>query len=258
MAEPPKFARVTDIKEIAASVRQISLEMIEPSRLEYKPGQTILLYAGFAEGKEVKRQYTLASAPFEDDGRKILLCVKLIPGGPASSFLEKLKVGEQVTLSGPIGKCILTPEMPGDILLCTTGNGFAPIRGMLLSYFQKVVPSSFFDRVLGKAPKVRLLWSLKTEQDIFWQEEVLAPLLSKHKTFQYEITLTQAGSTWKGKRGRLTETAIQAAKALKSPTIFLIGNGAMIKDVRKRLEEEVKIPRASILTEAFFTPKGAT
>ena len=255
MAEPPKFARVTEIKEIAAAVRQISLETIEPTRLEYKPGQTILLYAGFADGKETKRQYTLASAPFEDDGRKIVLCVKLIPGGPASAYLERLTVGDQVTLSGPIGKCTLAADLPGDVLFCATGNGFAPIRGMLLTYFQKVVPSSFFDRVLGKVPKVRLLWSLKTEQDIFWQAEVLAPLRSKYKNFQYDITLTQADAAWKGKRGRLTEAAVQAAKALRTPTIFLIGNGAMIKDTRRRLEEEVKIPQGSILTEAFFTPK---
>lgn len=258
MAEPPKFARVIEIKEIAAAVRQISLEMIEPTRLEYKPGQTILLYAGFADGKEIKRQYTLASAPFEDDGRKLTLCVKLIPGGPASAYIERLKVGDQVTLGGPVGKCTLSAELPGDVLFCTTGNGFAPIRGMLLTYFQKVVPSSFFDRVLGKVPKVRLLWSLKTERDIFWQEEILAPLLSKHKNFQYDISLTQADTTWKGKRGRLTEAAVQTAKALKNPTIYLIGNGAMIKDVRRRLEEEAKIPRESILTEAFFTPKGAS
>jgi ferredoxin-NADP reductase len=256
MAEPPKFARVTEIQEIAASVRRIDLEMIEPARLEYKSGQTILLYAGFVDGKEIKRQYTLASAPFEDDGRKLLLCVKLIPGGPASGYLERLKVGDQVTLSGPVGKCTLSPDLTGDILFCITGNGFAPVRGMLLSYFQKVVPSSFFDRVLGKAPKVRLLWSLKTEQDIFWQAEVLAPLLSKHKNFQYDLTLTQADASWKGTRGRLTAAAVQTAKALKTPTIFLIGNGSMIKDVRKRLEEEAKIPRDSILTEAFFTPKN--
>jgi ferredoxin-NADP reductase len=255
MAEPPKFARVTEIKEIAASVCQVALEMIEPPRLEYKPGQTILLYAGFADGKEIKRQYTLASAPFEDDGRKILLCVKLIPGGPASTYLQKLKVGDQVTLGGPVGKCTLSAELPGDILFCATGNGLAPIRGMLLTYFQKVVPSSFFDRVLGKAPKIRLLWSLKKEQDLFWQEEVLVPLRSKHKNFHYDITLTQADIAWKGKRGRLTEAAVQTAKALKTPTIFLIGNGAMIKDVRRRLEEEAKIPRDAILTEAFFTPK---
>jgi CDP-4-dehydro-6-deoxyglucose reductase len=256
MAEPPKSARVTEIKELTPSVRQITVEMIEPARLEYKPGQTVIVYAGFANGKETKRQYTIASKPSEDDGRKIMLGVKLIPNGEASAYFSRLQVGDQMTLGGPVGKCVLPAKLPGDLLFCTTGNGFTPIRGMLLAYFENVVPSSFFDRVLGKTPKVRLLWSVKTEQDLFWQDEVLAPLAAKYKNFQYEITLTQADPSWRGARGRLTASAVKIAKALKDPTIFLIGNGAMIKDVRRQLEE-AKIPAGSILTEAFFTPKAA-
>lgn len=257
MAEPPKFARVLEIQALTASVSQILLEMIEPRTLEYRPGQTVIAYIGFKDGKEIKRQYTLASAPHEKDGKEILLCIKNIPGGPASEFFAKLKAGDQVTLGGPAGKCCLPEEVPGDLLFCCTGNGLAPIRGMLLTYFRKPRASTFFERLLGKVPKVRLLWGLASEEDIFWQKELLEPLAKEHPSFRYEITLSQGGPAWQGRRGRVSDAALTIAKGLKAPTIFLIGNGAMIKDVRKRLEEEAKIPRDSILTEAFFTPKGA-
>lgn len=253
MAEPPKFARVTSIRELTPSVRQIGLAMVEPKELEYEAGQTIVLYAGFRDGKEIKRQYTLASAPHEEE---LMLCVKLIPGGAASSYLSSLKEGDQVTFSGPKGKCTLSKGgQEEDLLFCATGTGLAPVRGMLLSYFAKAKKPSVWQRLFGSGPKVRLLWGLRAREDIFWQEEVLENLARKHPAFGYEITLTQASDDWPGARGRLTERLVSTLKTLKKPRVFLIGNGAMIKDARKILEGE-GVPKDSVETEAFFTPKA--
>lgn len=260
MAEPPKFARVLSIEPLTASVRQILVEMIEPASLDYRAGQTIVLYAGFMNGKDLKRQYTLASAPHEHEGKKLLLCVKLIPNGPASAYLERLQVGDQITLSGPVGKCVLPESHDGDFLWCATGNGIAPIRGMLLSYLhappRHTAAPGLLSRLFGdKGPKLRLLWGVRHEDDLFWRDQLDA-IAARHKSFRYEIFLSQGGPAWAGKRGRLLDEAVAQAKALQHPKIFLIGNGAMIKALRARLEEEAKIPRDDVIVEAFFNPRS--
>jgi phenol/toluene 2-monooxygenase (NADH) P5/A5 len=254
MAEPPKFARLTRVRELTPSVRELHLAMVEPKTLEFRAGQTIVLYAGFRDGKEVKRQYTLASAPSEPE---LALCVKLIPGGPASDYLAGLKVGDQLTLSGPAGKCTLPEEVLGDLLFCITGNGLAPVRGMLLSHFEKEKGrrQGFFQKLFGGGRRVRLLWGLRTEADIFWKEELLEELRRQHPAFQYQITLSEPGPTWAGLRGRLTEHLPRQLKGLRRPHVFLIGNGAMIKEARRILEEG-GVPKDSIGSEAFFTPKA--
>lgn len=251
MAEPPKFARVTALRALTSSVREIALEMVEPKALVYRPGQTIVLYAGMQAGRELKKQYTLASAPHEEGLR---LCVKLIPDGGASRYLAGLGQGDQITFSGPAGKCTLPEPAEGDFLFCATGNGLAPIRGMLLSLLREEAPQGLLARLLGQRRKVRLLWGLRREADIFWREELLDALRARHPSFQYHICLSQPGTAWTGLRGRLTEHLAAQLKGLKTPQVFLIGNGAMIKAARPLLEG-AGVPKEHISSEAFFTPK---
>jgi ferredoxin-NADP reductase len=254
MAEPPKFARVTRVSAPTPSVREIALAMVEPRALEYKAGQTIVLYAGFRDGKEIKRQYTLASSPTEEELR---LCVKLIPGGAASEYLAGLKEGDQVTLIGPAGKCVLPEEGEGggDLLFCATGTGIAPIRGMLLSHLSRPRKApGLFSRLFGGGHKAWVLWGLREEADIFWSE-LFGSLAKAEPSFRLEITLSGQAPSWRGRRGRLTAHLPGLFKELRAPRVFLIGNGAMIKDARKLLED-AKLPKDAISTEAFFTPKA--
>jgi CDP-4-dehydro-6-deoxyglucose reductase len=259
MAEPPKFARVTAITPLTPSVRNLHFKMVEPAVFEYRAGQTLVLYAGFREGKEIKRQYTLASAPHEQGGREFDLCVKIIPEGPASAYLETLKPGDQIRFSGPVGRCVLPESHDGDFLFCATGNGIAPLRGMLLSYFHEPpkheASGGLLSRIFKSGPKLRLLWGVRHEDDFFWIKELLEPLAAAHKAFRYELFVSRSSPEYRGARGRLNESALSLARELTHPKVFLIGNGAMIKELRGRLETEAKLSRDDIVFEAFFNPR---
>ena len=77
------------------------------------------------------RLYSIASSR---DGEKrnannVALTVKRTEGGLCSSYLCRLKVGEQVQVVGPFGATFLMPNDPNaDILMVCTGTGSAPFR----------------------------------------------------------------------------------------------------------------------------------
>jgi ferredoxin-NADP reductase len=91
--------------------RHLTLEMIDPPRLDFLGGQYVIVDSGIVlpSGKAAKRAYSIFSADTEQ--RRFELAVMRLPGGPASGFLHEQEVGAQVRFSGPWGKLYLPPEV---------------------------------------------------------------------------------------------------------------------------------------------------
>ena len=124
-------------------------------KLPYRPGQSVgILMSGIdpLTGKPHKlRLYSVASISAGDlgDGQSVSLCVvrhfwdnpktgeKKIPG-LTSNYLCDLKVGDRVTMTGPVGRHFLLPgDFKGrDLIFTATGTGIAPYRGMLKEMFE--------------------------------------------------------------------------------------------------------------------------
>ena len=120
--------------------------------LRYLEGQSVgVVPPGVDEsGKPHKvRLYSVASSRRGDDGsgRTVSLCVKrvvLTPGGDgapakqgvASSHLCDLAVGDEVMVTGPVGKSFLLPDDPSTpMIFVATGTGIAPYRAFLRRMF---------------------------------------------------------------------------------------------------------------------------
>ena len=96
--------------------------------LEYLPGEYVLLED--RERTVPPRSFSIANAPRADG--LISLLVTRVPGGETSTWVhERLRVGEEVAVSGPYGTFVDDPTSSGPALFLAAGSGLAPIRALL-------------------------------------------------------------------------------------------------------------------------------
>ncbi|MBD1805189.1 ferredoxin-NADP reductase [Microcoleus sp. FACHB-SPT15] len=121
--------------------------------LRYLEGQSIgIIPAGTDDkGKPHKlRLYSIASTRHGDhlDDKTVSLCVRQLEYkhpetgetvyGVCSTFLCNLKKGDELKITGPVGKEMLLPEDPeANIIMMATGTGIAPFRAFLWRMFKE-------------------------------------------------------------------------------------------------------------------------
>jgi|SRR5581483_4856267 len=233
-------SEVVEIKKLTYDVKEISLRLIDPPKVEFIAGQYISIeVTEMREGhaRLNNRPYSIVSPPEENDVLK--LCVNLVTGGPGSSYLHSLNRGDKVTFLYPMGYFTIHDEAATSLLFVATGTGIAPIKSMILHLLQS-----------GSTRPMNLYWGLRKEEDLYYQEE-FASLAEQHPFFKYFITLSRPSPTWQGMRGRVTEHLRQMIGSIENTEAYLCGNGEMIKEVRTLLIER-GITRKSIHHEKFY------
>ncbi|HYE60283.1 MAG TPA: FAD-binding oxidoreductase [Candidatus Kapabacteria bacterium] len=214
MAIPHHILTLTEKKEIAKNLRE--LHFTKPDNFQFSAGQFIQCHIP-DQGKIVLRSYSLSSRPGQDD---IELCVKLLPEGKASQHFQRMNIGEHLTVQGPLGRFIVTPDDTA-LSFIATGAGLAPIMGMIQD-----------ELVTNLSQKnIRLLFGVRSEEDIFWIDRLNA-LEEQYPNFRYYLTLSQPSDAWTGLRGRVTDH-VQSIDP--SHTFYLCGSAEMVKDVRHHL-----------------------
>lgn len=148
--------------------------------LPYREGQSIgVIPTGIDKnGKPHKlRLYSIASSALGDfgDSKTVSLCVKRlvytndqgeVVKGVCSNFLCDLKAGEEVTITGPVGKEMLMPVDPNaTIIMLATGTGIAPFRGYLWKMFFEKHPDYKFNGLAW------LFLGVPTSSSLIYKEE---------------------------------------------------------------------------------------
>ncbi len=192
----------------------MELRLAKPEGFMFKPGQFIQLEIPELPGQVVLRSYSLASHPTDQE---IALCIKIIPGGKGSTFASGLTPGVPVIFRGPEGRFVVSPEHHAVKTFVATGAGVAPIMSMIRDEIYK-----------ESNERIRLLFGLRYEQDIFWREQ-LEDLASRSSKFSFSITLSQPGTAWSGLRGRVTD---HIREFDITGDWYLCGSLPMVKDVR--------------------------
>ena len=154
--------------------------------LKYVEGQSIGIIADGEneKGKPHKiRLYSIASTGHGDDldDNTVSLCVRQLTyedpetkqevKGVCSTFLCELKPGDDVKITGPVGKEMLLPkEEDANIVMLGTGTGIAPFRAYLWRMFKegerKLNPDYQFKGLAW------LFFGIPTTANILYKEEL--------------------------------------------------------------------------------------
>jgi ferredoxin--NADP+ reductase len=178
------------------------------SELEYVEGQSIGI---IPPGKDAKgndhklRLYSIASTRHGDnlDDKTVSLCVRKLEykhpetgehvEGVCSSFLCNLKAGDDVAITGPVGKEMLLPdEEDANIVMIATGTGIAPFRAYLWRMFKEgdLNPDYNFKGLAW------LFFGIPTTPNILYKQELekLTQDYPDHFRMDYAISREQQNS----------------------------------------------------------------
>jgi len=211
-------ASVSRITDLTHDVRELELVLVEPKDLLFKPGQFIsfeLPKEGFPA--PVVRPYSIASPPAQQG--EVTLVFNLVIGGPGSTYLHALKVGDRTTFKGPAGSFYLKDDGTRDLLFVATGTGIAPIRSMILTQLER-----------GTSQSVTLFWGLRSQRDLYYQEDFRV-LAEQYPRFSFVTTLSKPEVGWTGATGRVTGLVQDRITSVRNLAAYLCGNGAMIREV---------------------------
>lgn len=189
-----------------------------------------------------RRSYSIASAP---DGKTIELLIDVSPGGIGSKYFLSLSGGDTVEALGPVGIFTLASKNPKpNRMFIATGSGIAPLRAMTLDSLHKKT-------ALGE---VRLLWGMRHEEDLFWQEE-FAQLNRDYANFSYQVVLSKPSEHWHGESGHVDDCLRKGfmiqERDLGSWEFFLCGGQEMIMETGGYLASQ-GAAKENIHFEKFF------
>ena len=233
-------ARIQQIRDLAPKVRELTFDLVEPgpTALHFHPGQSMAVMIPSSEHEaETVRYYSIASPPSQLTSFRILLSVA--DQGLGSTYLYQQSKGAQVQCQGPSGNFQFHNDDTRGILFVATGTGIAPFRSML---------SALFEKPLTKP--VRLIWGLRSEQDLYYQEE-LQNLAEQHPRFSFEITLSRANARWSGATGRVTDLVSQLP-SVENLAVYICGHRKMVHEVADIVSQKGDAP---IYQEEFISKK---
>lgn len=122
---------VKEIKKETNDTVSVAFEIpnVLKSDFSYLSGQYVTIKSIIGE-EDVRRAYSLCSAPFEDDFR---IGVKKVITGKMSTFLnENLKVGDELEVMSPIGNFLIEKTSETNVAFAA-GSGITPILSMIKS-----------------------------------------------------------------------------------------------------------------------------
>jgi len=235
---PAITTRLVARAPVATDVVDLAFDLVRPQRFAFQAGQFVTLAVGKdAAGQSLRRSYSIAS--MSDRGERLRFLIRVIPGGVASDFFLHLPLGAEIEMTGPHGFFVLSGGHLGDVVFAATGTGVAPVMPML------------DELARGAAAGRRLVyWGLRHETDLFCADEITRFCTAAGATVH--TYLSRPSQSWSGLRGRITAAVLAELPGLRTPTFYLVGNGAMITELKTGLVMAGIDRRKQIRTEAFF------
>jgi len=233
-------AELIERKKLTDSVWHLEFE--SPNDFVFEAGQFISVNIPMADGRKLKRSYSLASTPKENiEKKRFALCLKDV-GGPGSKYLCNLNLGDKINFIGIMGAFKIPKDIKDfkrECVFISTGVGVAPFRGMIPDLLEK-----------GFKKKVVLITGYRNKGDTIYDNE-FNDLGKKYKNFEYQMTLSQGTEKKKNARvQKLLEAYMDKNKKFRETEYYLCGLYEMIKEVGALLSK-AGVPSENIFYERF-------
>jgi Na+-transporting NADH:ubiquinone oxidoreductase subunit F len=209
---------VARIRDLARDMREVELQLVEPSRMDFLAGQYVQFLRPGSENAErpLYRAYSMASPP--SSAERLSLLFARVPGGECTSYVfERLRVGEKVTINGPFGSFHLS-ESSRPIILVAGGSGIAPIRSILADLQEK-----------AHARQASFFFSAHAAADLVYMEEMRA-FEQKLPGFKCVPVLSRplSADLWEGEKGGLPAALARLLPDLGDHEAYLCGGPGLI------------------------------
>ena len=204
--------------------------------LRFKNGHFLMLGME-VEGRPVMRAYSLASPNYAEYLE--FYSIK-VPGGPLTSHLQHLKVGDTVLVGKkPTGTLVLSTLQPGKrLFLLSTGTGLAPFLSIIrdpetYERFEQVVivHGVRYANELGYSRYIQN----ELPQDDFLGEQVRKQL-AYYPTVTREPFVNQGRITDLLASGKMCKDLGQAPLNVEQDRVMICGSPAMLNDLVVQLE----------------------
>jgi len=210
--------RCDQIVDLTHDMKQFRLELREPEKIDYVPGQYIQLLTPAYEksGEEVYRAYSISSDPAVEGA--IELIIRLVPNGICTTYcFEYLDTGDEVRINGPYGDFRLS-ESDAPIVFIAGGSGMAPIKSML----------HHMKNTNNKRSAVYYFGANKVG-DLFLVD-LMRRFESDLADFRFVPVVAEAESaeSWDGETGLVTEAVERNLKNAPRCEAYLCGSPGMI------------------------------
>jgi CDP-4-dehydro-6-deoxyglucose reductase, E3 len=224
---------VVEIERRTSTVVEVWLSPREQP-ITHLPGQYVLL-EDVGRGLP-PRSYSVANAPRKD--ALVSLFVTRVPDGQLSRWVyDRMRVGDEVTLSGPYGTFVADRFQTGPVLYLAAGSGLAPIRAL--------VEAAVEERPLRSS---MLVFSARTEADVL-DGAHLARLAIEYPGFRFVRTLTRGSGP--PPHGRIPAILPGLRGKLDGYEVFIAGAPAFVRECAA-VSERLGARRACVHTESFF------
>ena len=208
-----------------------SFSVARPASFRFVSGQFVMLGL-MVNDKPLMRAYSMVS-PFWDESLEFLSII--IPDGPLTSQLYKIKPGDEILLGAkPTGTLTLDALLPGKRLhLIGTGTGLAPWMSIIRD-----------PEVYERFEQITVQHTVRQIEDLAYRdvlESLLAndPLVATEAKLQlvYDQSVTKC-PTWTHENRRITQRIESGVYPLDPATdrVMLCGSMAMIKETGALLE----------------------
>lgn len=238
------------VKEVKAETPDcVSIAFEVPAILKndflFEQGQNITIKKEI-EGEEIRRSYSICSAPFENELR---VAVKMVEGGKFSAYANStLKAGDELDILPPTGKFNTKLQTTNNkhYVAFAAGSGITPVISIIKTTLQ-TEPASSFTLVFGNRGRSTIM---------FFEE--LEGLKNKYlNRFNFINILSREKTDAPINFGRIDPEKLSALNKLvdykNTDEFFICGPEDMIFCVKDFLEQ-MNIDKKKIHFELFTTP----
>ena len=226
--------RVAAIERATHDIRILALDIESGGPFDFTAGQ----YAALAFEGLPARDFSMASQP---GAERLEFHVRLVAGGQVTRHvLDTLRIGDPVSVSGPMGTAYYRKHHRGPILLVAGGSGLAPIK-------------SIADSALagGARQEMFLYFGARAERDVYLEAH-FRTLAARHPNLRTVTVLSEPDGPTGRRTGLLADALAADFDDFDGFKAYLAGPPAMVDTCTDRLLAR-GLARRDCHADAFYT-----
>jgi CDP-4-dehydro-6-deoxyglucose reductase/ferredoxin-NAD(P)+ reductase (naphthalene dioxygenase ferredoxin-specific) len=229
--------RIAELEAATADIRIIKLATPANAGFDFRPGQ----YAKLGFGPLPPRDYSMASRP---GASLVEFHIRDMGNGPSRYAVRELKLGETVSLVGPMGGAYLRAEHAGPIVAVAGGSGLAPMKSIVDAALH-----------LGLPQQIRLYVGARAARDLYLVEH-FERLATAHANFRFIPVLSAPDAPTEMRTGLVGGLVAADIADLPGAKVYLAGPPIMVESTVALLRAR-GIADADIHADPFYSDAEA-